>query len=109
MHQAELDIKIAQAIGWKFKKVAPNGTVRQPWQSPDKTYHPMVPNFSGNLNAMHKAENSLPDEEYGVFIHVLKLMYLEKTHGRTSDGSISAAAHERAVAFLKVKEQTALG
>jgi hypothetical protein len=63
MTPQEINIAIAEHLGWKKKRelepgwriwTAPNGNL----SGPDN-----IPNYSGDLNAMHEAEKALTDEE----------------------------------------------
>lgn len=107
MSDEELRCAIGQLRGWQFAPA--NGPLDLPWRNTkvpawDGTRWSgradMPPNYPGDLNAIHHAENSLSDELFGQFVDRLKAHYVEVTRGCTSDGAYSAPPRVRAECLI---------
>ena len=60
MTPEQINIKIGEARGWRH--MTDYGNLRQGWVDPKGALNDL-PNFFGDLNAMHEAVNSLPLSE----------------------------------------------
>lgn len=97
----QLNAEICKWWGWTeisdtpgyWRGISPHGMLLP---LPNHIYGPEA------LNNIHKVENRLSDDEYGVFVNHLKSMYLEITKGLTWHGALSAPARQRAIALLHV-------
>jgi len=85
-------IAIAQACGWTdIQQVEPWVGVR-----PGGNRHELLPDYLCDLNAMHEAENTLPERVR------LKQLYHELCHA-TNGMPCYATTAQRAEAFLRAK------
>lgn len=115
-HDYEIDNEIAKALGWTdLKAHCPSslcplyhGVIpKQPevvWTSTPQ----LVPRFSQDLNAMHKAEKNLTDEQYFQFDYKLKWVTgwhdrhkKEPRFRKREEYTTHATARQRAEAFLR--------
>jgi hypothetical protein len=108
MTPEEKRIAIAEACGWKFDTEFvwfPSGTrTERNMQTYDcaameDILMNILPNYLNDLNAMHKAENTLPQDNslHGRVAYDNKLMRICGSH----QACVSATATQRADAFLK--------
>jgi len=98
MNPQEINKRIAIACGWeihpkdRFVVIPPN--------SPNSV-QPLntIPNYHGDLNAMHEAEKVLNPEQYSPYL--TELMRQNTADDSTELGSYHATAAQRAEAFLR--------
>lgn len=106
MTTEEKNIRICESLGWKWfpTKANPEQKILALSQEHADTVlvghsiYRLIPNHFNDLNAMHKAEKRLTDEQYLTFSELLADKYLLKGHSR-SNRFISAHASERAEAY----------
>lgn len=98
-------IAIAEACGWKiatppdYEDGALMGHIDFDIKTPmlwDK-----VPDYLNDLNAIHKAEQIIPDGKWKGYVNALRNEFLEITNGSTALGAYQATATQRAEAFLR--------
>ena len=101
MNLQEINKRIAIACGWKPH---PNGVdwyegELNIWKSPKK-----LPNYHGDLNAMHEAEKVLTKEQDSIYRAKLADIFCRAAGYEWDDGypgAITATAAQRAEAFLR--------
>jgi len=111
MTNEQIDIAIAELLGWRFIENDPD--YEPYWEDPNGTkiavnfiYH-RVPNCSGCLNAMHEAEQALWRMDWNkryVFNDNLANIIKGKTVNRNewnAETLLDSTARQRAEAFLR--------
>ena len=93
MTDPEIRISIAEACGWYRLRSAPEYFAPRGWVYGKHTYGKLrtadqLPNYPGDLNAMHEAENSLDDAQ-------------SQSYAERLGYDIHATARQRAEAFLR--------
>lgn len=118
MTDNEINLAIAEILGWTelecgpivgLTGVPPKGTESQykPWNPVIDDRVCYVPNYAGDLNAMHEAEQQLFyeqhfDTKYHFVVHLA--IILNPVHGyKMTDGVdlLDATARQRAEAFIR--------
>jgi hypothetical protein len=101
MTDEQVNIAIAEACGWKFEQteeggkiIYPNGFVCEftPFSWALEKFYKIIPNFCGDLNAMHEAEKTLDYEQ------LCNMQESIKFHHAVIP--FHATAYQRAEAFL---------
>lgn len=89
MSKNEINVAIAKAVGWKKIRISDDLTH---WQNPKTLMRRLpegLPDYCGDLNAMHEAETKL----FGVgWVHYSHALLFDNIH---------ATARQRAEAFLR--------
>jgi hypothetical protein len=100
MNPQEINRRIAIACGWKHK-----GKTIYDWESPEGDVGFSSPNYHGDLNAMHEAEQLLTYDEWIEWLdHMGLILGLDETKGWDADSTLvlqRATATQRAEAFLR--------
>jgi hypothetical protein len=101
MTPQEINRRIAIACGWKllFNSFPPNSRL---WEHPSgkRAYEPDdLPNYHGDLNAMHEAEKVLTHGQASYYLS--ELIGINTKDESTHHGSYHATAAQRAEAFLR--------
>ena len=107
MTDEQINAEIAEACGWKLKGSPEHQNATDGWQfghtfaikpSGEVASHNSIPNYCGDLNAMHEAEKVLTDEQC-VFV---RMHLRERLESHAASRYIwHATARQRAEAFLR--------
>lgn len=106
MTDTEINIAIAEACGWEWKKAlnaethawfAPSGVSQSKWMTGAKT-HFGLPSYVSDLNAMHEAEKSLSEVQKRIYPDEIYAVTPTKVY---EDRFLYATARQRAEAFLR--------
>ena len=111
MTDKELNDKVGELLGWKYGPCgcgAPACDKSERWQDPVLQWHDELPNFTFDLNAMHGAEATIPDNDgaQGAYHAALcKVTNWAPVHCSISQAKanfdlIRATARQRAEAFV---------
>ena len=103
MNDEEINAAIAEACGWKLQGSPEHQNTTDGWQfghtfaikpSGEVVSHNSIPNYCGDLNAMHEVEKVLERKQWHVYADNIDEMHrkIELIH---------ATARQRAEAFLK--------
>lgn len=101
-------IAIAEACGYK-RNTTINAKDGEPFWTkhnlPQYFFFSSLPDYLNDLNAMHEAEKSLSDEQFGDYYSLLEwVLGVDRKSIRTRQLKIiHASASERAEAFLRAK------
>lgn len=107
MTDQELRIKVAELLGWKFKKTVwfmrwlwGNTCTQRPIpRYPGEWLCGYIPKYATDLNAMHEAAKSLPVTKLALYCDLL-LYFAGENYG----GAFEATARQRAMAFVLTRE-----
>jgi hypothetical protein len=94
MNPTEINKRIAIACGWEIHPK--NGLVTHPNYPHSVQPLSTIPNYHGDLNAMHEAEKGMKNQQWWKFVYHLT----DICGGGTALG-ISSTAAQRAEAFLR--------
>jgi hypothetical protein len=98
MTNEQINITIAEACGWREVYLNQN----MPWGfNIGFNYSQRIPNFCGDLNAMHEAEKTLILTKRGEYLWHLALICCNYEEGSRTFETTTATARQRAEAFLK--------
>lgn len=101
MTNEEINIAIAEACGWKLYQK--EGEL--PWLHPNgKDYYRKIPNYIGDLNAIHEAETYMSSKLWnGYFNKLYKIVFNTPDQPEHINNwrIINATAAQRAEAFLR--------
>jgi len=94
MTDQQIDAAIAGSCGWTEIGECENGGFRVRGFPPDRyeAHRKPIPNYCGDLNAMHEAEKVLRNGEWDTYVDLLADTWIEVAH---------ATARQRAKAFLR--------
>ena len=95
MTDQQINIAIAQACGWTG--IGRENGVFVGWPPGRSGDRARIPDYSSDLNMMHEAEGALSDDQTWIFSRYITSATLDEP----KRSSISAAARQRAEAFLK--------
>lgn len=96
MNEQEMNVAIAEACGWEFRKDVRKWATYEPRGT---FFHDSPPNYTRDLNAMHEAERTLTFSqgiEYGRILHAVC-----DASSESPDFDLMAPAELRAEAFLR--------
>ena len=103
MTPEQINRAIAQACGWRSMPfdhwLDPQGEVRGCFGAGDE--QKFLPNYHGDLNAMHEAEKVLGDKQIEYYHLLVKATCWLSTDPLASVKAVRATAAPRAEAFLK--------
>jgi len=106
-------IEIAKASGWKCGTRSessfadPSKTIqRECWINPNGISELRLPDYLDDLNAMHEAEKTLTEEQWGDYRSMLEFVLgVDRKSERLKQIKVlQAAAFQRAEAFLRTLE-----
>jgi len=99
-------IAIAKKLGWKRRiKKGLNGW----WNDPQGFSYSSVPNYTGDLNACYRMEQSLSEEDHYYYSNLLcelanpdcmEMAYVANPEAGMYPGLVSATAEQRTGAFI---------
>jgi len=99
MNTQEINIAIAEECGWKYNGLGPIGTLHHPTNCTCfDGAGCSIPNYNGDLNAMHEVEETLLTPEHQQVIWEYGQLLRSSTRWQWN-----ATSAQRAEAFLKVK------
>lgn len=100
MNHDEINVAVAQWVGWKWDYAKFNEVY---WMAPDSSIHKEIPNYCRDLNAIHEAELNLTYDQWRIFLGFLnrertipRLMSMDEFHA-----CWNATARQRSEALLR--------